>query len=99
MFRRSLNTGALATLLFVLWGCSPGTTEPEISRQHAQPSSGMTYDQYRSHADEVARNAGGMEQVQRRQEAAAGNRALHKRFMALDLDNNGILSPNEFNGR
>jgi len=81
-----------------LSGCAGETSSQRVSHAGEAPASGMTYDQFKYYSDKKAQRDGGVEAAQRSADAANGNSALQKRFMSLDRDNNGRLSPNEFNG-
>ncbi len=69
-------------MIFLLSACGGGTPSPEVSRAHTPYPSGMGYEEFRNHSF----NDG------------ADMRAVQKRFLLLDRDNNGVLSSSEFSG-
>lgn len=60
-------------------GTEKVTARPEVSYAQIQPASGMTYEEFRKH-----------------EEWGQGDmRSAQKRFLVLDRDNNGRLTPDE----
>jgi hypothetical protein len=70
--------------LFLLASCGSGeeTKRPELSLAKQEPSAGMDYRAFRNHQ---TWGEGDMTTVQ-------------KRFIVLDRNNNGVLSPDELGG-
>ncbi len=67
--------------VFLLSACGGSNgPAPEVSRAAVPHPVGMSYEQFSAHEF----NAG------------ADSRAVQKRFLLLDRDNNGVLSANEF---
>lgn len=80
MMRKTAPVFLMVLLIAACGGGGPSA--PEVSRAHTPYPSGMSYDEFRSHAfnDGTDMNA------------------VQKRFLLLDRDNNGVLSPSEFSG-
>jgi hypothetical protein len=73
----------LIAIVLVLSACGGSEKPaPEVSRRDHPISQGMTYQQFRNHEINTDSDM----------------KAAQKRFLILDRDNNGILSPSEFNG-
>lgn len=79
-----MRRAAVVSLALLLSAC--GSTEqasaPKVSRMEPAAGGGMSYQEFRKH------------------EANDGSdmMAVQKRFIIMDRDNNGSLSPAEFNG-
>jgi Ca2+-binding EF-hand superfamily protein len=87
----------------VLTSCAGDQTKERGGRSHSDPflkadhdgDGALNYPEFRHYANLEAKGQGADAMNRRAAEQMAGNRELHKRFIFLDLNNDGRVSESE----